>query len=131
MAEDKEKSTTPLPWSTTITHSPMEHSGEANLVGAGAVGVDTRQYNTDEYGTLDVTPPPPAQQWLEKAARRMMDAPDPPRTITEAARRLEVEMRNAHVRRQVDEKWTCGTIINNLRPMGLFEIANRGQPGRI
>src|SRR5262245_53981326 len=110
----------------SLDRRPKVQLASANLAGKGGGGVDTRQYNTDQYGTLDVTPPPPlppAQPWFEEAVARMMGAPDPPPSPTEAARLLQVAMRNAHVRGQVDAAWTAGTLVNKLRDTGWFEKA--------
>jgi len=125
MAEDNEKSTL-LPWSKpTVEHIPMCQSGEVNLAGKVGGAVDADRY---VMVNIDRTPPP-AEQWLKDAVAQMKDAPDPPQSPTETARRLVVPMRNAFVRHQVDKALTAGSLMNVLRDLdwfGWFKKAHRG-----
>jgi hypothetical protein len=66
-------------------------------------------------------PVPTGLEWLENALDRMKATPDYPKTITQAAHRLEHEMDEAFRRRQVDDKWSWGYIKNTMLTLGFWE----------
>jgi hypothetical protein len=74
---------------------------------------------------IDGAAPLPANEWLEQVVARMKGEPNPPQTITEASRRIEIEMAGAFARRQVDEGATARGIELKLRGMNWFKKATR------
>jgi hypothetical protein len=64
--------------------------------------------------------PLPAHEWLALAVTRLKTAPDCPKQVTDAARRLEPEMAEAFKRRECDAAWTWGSIKNVLGERGFW-----------
>src|SRR5262249_19921892 len=84
---------------------------EARFQGASGLSVDAHRRVTIN---IDGPPPSSARDWLFEAVDQLKAAPDCPTQVTEAAQRLEAEMRGAFLRRQCDEAWGWGAIKNNL-----------------
>jgi hypothetical protein len=103
---------------------PKVHSGEVKTRSESSVST-----NAGRYRTVNIDCPlPSAQDWLEEALDRLKAAPDCPREITEAARRLEREMAEAFRRRQVDAAWSRGHIKNTLTMLGLWKRTRPPKP---
>jgi hypothetical protein len=103
--------------------TPEVHSAEVKIWGTSRV---VNIISPDRYRTINIdSPVPSALEWFMKTLDRLKAAPDCPKTITEAAHRLEHEMDEAFRRRQVDARWVWGYIKNKMRDLDLWE---RSQP---
>jgi hypothetical protein len=100
-------------WRPTTSRATLTvaHGGEAMLEGTGGFPVDAERHHDLN---LDGPPPPAARVWLREAATRLASATDCPVRVTDAARLLEKEMREAFLRRWVDEAWSAMSIKNFL-----------------
>jgi hypothetical protein len=126
MAEAAKPNSTLLRWRllrvwrpTTIRATVgMVHHAGLTMAGTGGFSVAAEgHYDLN----LDGPPPLSGQAWLKGAVDRLKGAPDCPRMVSAAARRIAPEMAEAFRRRQCDEKWVAKAIENNLITWGWWQ----------
>jgi hypothetical protein len=108
MADEAEKK-------PTTSAPPAARKSEAHSLSAAFEIKGDMSANINRAQMIDIDRPlSSAQDWLRATLDRMTADPDCPEEITQAARRLEIEMAEAFRRRQVNEAWAWGSIKNKL-----------------
>jgi len=106
-----------LPWSTPVV-------SEIHLAGIAFKLKSGFQSEAEAWGQRLVRVDRPLQpsEWLPRAVARLKAAPAPdcPKRITDAARRLAAEMAQAFQQRACDAAWTARSIENALRTWELW-----------
>ena len=84
-----------LPWSSPKLWE--EHHASATFAGEGGLQTDPHRHADVDIDAI----PPSGQAWLSDVAGRLAAKPDSPVRVTDAARQVANEMREAFLRRRV------------------------------